>query len=409
MKKSKAVNVADGLKRGEERALGDSLYLRSQGGVPTFEVHFRWPGRNGKSIRRRYRIGTIETHPDVDANRITAIEVCKKARLGVDPELIRKAALTPTFGEHAEAFMERHLPTLKNHSSRAKWRGSLKNHCGPIWAKPIDQIGRREVLEVLEPIWRKIPVMASEVRARIEMILDDAAIGGLRPSEDNPAKWSKTWRHALGSAPARRGSVRGSMASIPFEELPALIAELRAKETQTARALLGVIMTCVRTQEFVAMRRSELDLDAEVPVWTIPYARLKVSPHRLDFVVPLAPQMIAVLKEQIAVLEEFGPLDCLWPAVIGGAQMSNATMIRYLQRSMGRKATVHGFRASFRTWADDQFLDGSEATPKYHRHAVESALAHNPGAAVESAYRRGMMLKARVAIMPDWADYLFAD
>jgi hypothetical protein len=63
-------------------------------------------------------------------------------------------------------------------------------------------------------------------------------------------------------------------------------------------------------------------------------------------------------------------------------------------------------RASFKTWADDQFAEGSEASPKYHPHAVEFCLAHKPGGKVEQAYRRGMMLKARVAIMRDWADYL---
>ncbi|MCP3462646.1 hypothetical protein [Bradyrhizobium sp. CCGUVB23] len=68
-------------------------------------------------------------------------------------------------------------------------------------------------------------------------------------------------------------------------------------------------------------------------------------------------------------------------------------------------ATVH-FRASFDTWADDQFADGSDVTPRYHPHAVEFVLAHvAPGGRVKKAYRRGTMFKARIAIMRDWANH----
>jgi hypothetical protein len=133
--------------------------------------------------------------------------------------------------------------------------------------------------------------------------------------------------------------------------------------------------------------------------------------------------VVEILKEQLAFLG--ARADYVWPSSLAGARnggptlshLAASTMLMYLQRTLGLNATVHGFRASFRTWADDQFVSGFThpdiaeqvdglAMPKYHRHAVEFCLAHNPGNRVESAYRRGMMLKARMVIMRDWANYL---
>jgi integrase len=66
-------------------------------------------------------------------------------------------------------------------------------------------------------------------------------------------------------------------------------------------------------------------------------------------------------------------------------------------RRMEVPVTVHGFHATFRTWAD-------EATA--YPHAVkETALAHAAGqSAVEKAYLRSDLFNQRVALMDDWAN-----
>jgi hypothetical protein len=70
------------------------------------------------------------------------------------------------------------------------------------------------------------------------------------------------------------------------------------------------------------------------------------------------------------------------------------------------RATVHGMRASFDTWSDDQFLEGTKSTPKYHWQALDFCLAHiAPGGKTKKSYRRGMMFESRIGIMNDWADF----
>ena len=62
-----------------------------------------------------------------------------------------------------------------------------------------------------------------------------------------------------------------------------------------------------------------------------------------------------------------------------------------------RPATVHGFRSSFRDWADERTA--------YPHEMKELALAHTIANKSEAAYRRGDMMEKRRRLMEDWATY----
>jgi integrase len=57
--------------------------------------------------------------------------------------------------------------------------------------------------------------------------------------------------------------------------------------------------------------------------------------------------------------------------------------------------TVHGFRATFRTWVDEEM--------NFSNRPVEFCLAHVPGDEAGKAYSRQSMLKKRVQTMTAWA------
>ena len=59
--------------------------------------------------------------------------------------------------------------------------------------------------------------------------------------------------------------------------------------------------------------------------------------------------------------------------------------------------TLHGFRSSFRDWADNE--------TEYPRDLVETALAHVIGDKAEQAYRRSDALEKRRKLMDQWAAY----
>jgi integrase len=89
--------------------------------------------------------------------------------------------------------------------------------------------------------------------------------------------------------------------------------------------------------------------------------------------------------------------DYVFPGLRRGQPMSNMTMLELL-KDMGRTGiTVHGFRATFRTWADEEM--------NFSNQAVEFCLAHVPGDEAEKAYRRRAMFKKREQIMTAWANF----
>ena len=65
---------------------------------------------------------------------------------------------------------------------------------------------------------------------------------------------------------------------------------------------------------------------------------------------------------------------------------------------LATRATVHGFRSSFRTWA-------SERTNADHA-VMELCLAHAVGTSVEQAYARSDLLGKRRRLMTSWGLFL---
>jgi len=70
---------------------------------------------------------------------------------------------------------------------------------------------------------------------------------------------------------------------------------------------------------------------------------------------------------------------------------------RFLHSTGIKDATVHGLRASFRTW-------GAEQT-SYPPEMFEIALAHAVGDAIERAYQRSDLLDRRRQMMEDWSSF----
>jgi integrase len=74
------------------------------------------------------------------------------------------------------------------------------------------------------------------------------------------------------------------------------------------------------------------------------------------------------------------------------------TMDMLVRRMKVGKATVHGFRSTFRDWAGDR--------TDFPREVAEEALSHKVGNAVERTYRRRTALEKRRELMEAWALYL---
>jgi integrase len=381
---------SDGEPVGRRYGDGNGLYLQvNKDGVKSWLLRYERDGRE-----RFMGLGPLHT-----INLDEARERARKARLslldGIDPLEARAteraaraaaAATTITFAEAARAYFNFHERKWKNAKHRAQFLSTLETYAFPkIGTLPVAAIDTGAVLRCVEPIWPDKTETASRVRGRIEAVLDWATVRGYR-SGDNPARWKG---HLANVLPARGKIAKVEHHSaLPFNELSDFMSTLRGREGTAARALEFTVLTAARTSEVIGATWDEIDFDAQT--WTVPAGRIKGGKeHR----VPLSSTALALLNELPH--EDGNPFIFIGPQRGG---LSNMAMDAVLKR-MGYKdrATVHGFRSTFRDWAAE--------TTAYPNHVVEQALAHVIGSKVEAAYRRSDLFDKRRRLMADWARY----
>ena len=300
------------------------------------------------------------------------------------------AAQSMTFAACAAAYIEAHQSGWRNAKHAEQWKATLATYAYPAFgAIPVQQVNVSLVVKVLEPIWRTKTETASRLRGRIEAILDWARVRGFREGE-NPARW----RGHMESLLPPRGKVRRVKhhPALPYQEVGAFMAELRAQKGVAARALEFAILTAARTNEVIGATVGEFDQAATT--WTIPGGRMKggKDEHRVPLSVPAS----AIISDLVA----GGTGAFVFPGVKPSKHLSTGAMLMLLER-MGRgKITVHGFRSSFRDWVSEQTAYGTEV--------AEMALAHTIKNKVEGAYRRGDLLEKRRQLMEAWAEYCSA-
>jgi integrase len=287
-----------------------------------------------------------------------------------------------TFRQAAERYIEAHRESWSNKQHAKQWGKSLALHVYPtIGAMAVADVGTESVMSVLRPMWSTKPSTGKRVRSRIEAVLDWSKVSGYRDG-DNPARW----RGHLAKLLAAPGKIRTveHFDAMPYADVPAFMVKLRSDTQPAARALEFTILTAARTGEALAARLSEIDKKERV--WTIPAARMKArKPHR----VPLSDAAMAIVNRCNG--------EYLFVGRKPGTHLTHNTLRNQIAR-MKVDVTPHGFRASFKSWADEQ--------TDFPTHIVEMALAHTIGNQVEAAYRRGDLLAKRRDLMTAWASYV---
>ena len=202
---------------------------------------------------------------------------CRKRVLAREnPRNYRVDNGVPSFGQLADEYIAAHERSWSNPKHATQWKMTLREYAAPLSGKRVHEITVEDVLAVLKPHWQRAPETAARLRGRIEAVLDAAKAKGLRSGE-NPAAWKGNLKHLL---PARRKLTRGHHAALPYKEMPAFMAQLRASEGVTARVVEFAILTAGRSNEVRSAEWNEIE--AEAKVWTVPAARMKTRrPHRV--------------------------------------------------------------------------------------------------------------------------------
>ena len=334
-------------------------------------------------VGRRHDVGLGPVHSlDLTDARAKAKTLRQQLLDGADPlmerrkqrqALIAEQARATTFKQVAEAYLDLHLDSFKNAKHRYQWRATLGSYVYPkIGHMTVADITPADVLRCIEPIWNTKRETASRVRQRIERILDYATARQYR-SGDNPAA------HITQSLPKGKNGEQ-HLAALPYAEMPAFMAELRDRNSLSARALEFTILTTARTSETIGGEWGEIDLKART--WTVPANRMKAGKEHK---VPLCERAVEILQGLDQRRKQLFPL-------------SNMAMLELL-KGMRPGITVHGFRSTFMDWAHEQ------ASFPFPKAVIDMALAHAVGDKVEAAYRRGDLFAKRKLLMEAWGKW----
>ncbi|PVX84308.1 integrase [Paraburkholderia unamae] len=306
-----------------------------------------------------------------------------EARKDRDRERVAATAGAITFKDAAEAFIERRKGMWRSEKHKKQWSATLVLYAYPVIGHiDVRDIDTETIARILLPIWTKKGETARRTRGRIKAILDAETALGHRTG-DNPARYVDHLDRILPRTHRRRDIKHHP--ALPWEDMPAFYAALKAR--RSSRALRLLILTATRTSEVRFAKPEEFDLDAKV--WTIPGERMKGG---IEHRVPLSDEAVAIVREQ---QDQGAKWGWLFPSNREGKSLSNMAMATVLRRMERRDITVHGFRSTFRDWVAD--------CTDYPDSLAEQALAHTIKSMVESAYRRRDMLERRRGMMEDWA------
>ena len=396
--------------------LAKEVGLHSVGG--TQGLMLRVLSEESKNWVLRLRIGKV-THWEplgtwweltLAEARDKAADYRRKLKQGVDPNPGRtetsrlRNRKVINFRDAATAYIELKSPSWKSKKHKKQWETTLEEYANPVIGdKDLRDITVDHLLKILEPIWSEITETATRVRGRVERVIGWGIAEGYR-EESNPARWKENLEHKL-TDPADIKEEE-HYPSLPYAKIHPFIEDLRTRDG-SAKALEFAILTATRSGDVRLAKWTEVDLRKRT--WTIPARRLKGRKKKAH-IVPLSDQAMAVLEHQSR--GNIG--DLIFPSrnkkgeEVPYSDMTLSKLIKdmdeqaggnvYMDPDVDRIAVPHGFRSSFRTWAEEE--------TDYAKSITETSLAHGNRDKVEAAYQRGDLRRKRGGVMQEWADYL---
>ena len=366
---------------------GNNLYLKvSPHGNKSWSCRYMFEGKTVEMGLGSYPAVSLKEA------RHRRSEVQLEVSRGFHPAEERKAARAASMQQKQISFEQAAYCSYKikktewkNGKHQAQWIDTLKTYVFPKIGKMyVCDIQPADIVKCLSPIWLEKIETSQRVRQRIEFILNWAKAMGYREGE-NPATLKGNLEFML---PRQKKNVAHHPA-LEFKFLPSFWKDLKQLNSVSADALQFLIFTAARSGEVRGAEWAEIDWNHGI--WTVPANRMKSNKvHR----VPLSDVAVAILKKRRS--SSKGSL--IFEGQKSGRPISDMAMLSVMRKRFPNiNAVPHGFRSSFRDWAEHQDFS--------HR-AIEYCLAHTLKSKVEAAYQRDDLLEQRRVILREWQRYI---
>lgn len=366
-------------------AHGLRLVVTPKGGR-TWELAYKFQG-----MPRTLPLGKYPAVSITEARRLAG-EARSKADRGEDPgsrtkrQMVERAAVDRArrFDAVAEEWFKRTVKPNRAPGYAARvWSRVSADLFPALGDMDVATIESVDVLRALQAIENRGAIYSAKTIGRYASgIFRYARIShGLK---HNPAEGIGD---ALLPTPAKVG--QPSLPPAEVAEFYAAMYQPHRDEEVTRIALELTMHTVLRSGELRGGRWAELQ-GAE---WAVPAERMKM---KRAHVVPLSSQAQALLAR---LREISGNGQMMLPGRRPGHSVSENTIL-FAIYSLGFKgrASGHGWRATFSTWAHESGRWPSEW--------IEACLAHVDTNAIRAAYNRGSYIEQRREIMQAWSDWL---
>ena len=377
---------------GSKLADGQGLYLLiTRAKTASWRIKYRIEGKE-----KSYTIGTYPQSSLAQA-RLELKEVKASLNKGRDPVVARRITMAQaaahsesTFRAVAEewfAMKEKEWSLTHHTKSKRAFERDIYKALGElpiesitpsVIAKAIETINKRDVLETATRILQHLNGVFRYAQAKGLCEINSAA----------PVKEILPRKKTNGRMPAL----------LDWNSLGALLrAAEAARLSPSVRAAHRLLaFSATRISNVVQAEWKEFDLDADIPIWVIPRAKMKDHTRVGDHRIPLGPQITAELKQWGKL---FGRKGYVFPSPTGNQFISRESLEKAYRvtLNMSGKHAPHGWRSAFSTLARDN---------GFEQDVVELALDHAHGNEVVRAYDRGERFTQRVGLYKWWGEKL---
>jgi integrase len=371
--------------------VSDSLYLivAPNGGK---RWAFRYTSPRTKRVTE-HGLGSIDVTTLSEA-RTKVHELRRMVAKGADPVDTRGGtSAIVTFASVAADYLAVKSRTYRNANSAKNEQLLLLTHASALGPQPIAGIGVAHVNAALRPVWLVAPQQAKRATAAVLRVLRYARASGHGVA--NVGDMREDMAHLM---PRTNGKKR-NFTALDYKAVPDFMRRLREAQQHgdalSPAVIEFIVLTAARENEVCGMQWSEIDW--QECVWTLPAARSKTNTEHRTPLCNRALTLLAGQRGPSVTGEPADPHGYVWPGRAGDGPVTGKSVYKYLVETMGVKASIHGFRSSFRDWAGDM--------THFARNDIEECLGHAVGNAVERSYRRKDGLEKRRVIMAAWEAY----
>jgi integrase len=267
-------------------------------------------------------------------------------------------------------------PTLQEGPSRRRPQAIHEQHISPVIGnRPLTEIRRREVFDLLAPLFREIPVTAGHALGHINKVFELAIVKELCEINPTPPR---------GNFPKRISKKKhhGTLAASKMPELWAWLQTTNASSSLKA-AILTAIVTGHRISVIVNAEWSHIDLSTNA--WTVPERDDKATPGRMKsgrtYSLKLPKELVQLLTT-IRSDPGSGDADVGRFVFASPVKRSNLTPNAVLKilKGFDPSLTTHGFRNSIKEFC-------RITTPSIPDHIADAFCDHSLKG-LDASYRR---------------------